>query len=73
MKREFYALFAILLGCIGAHFFYDRKNTFGILSILFCWSGIPSIIGIVCGLIALTENDEYFRFKHSTNKILLNG
>jgi len=49
---------AILLGGIGIHKFYLGKIGMGILYILFCWTGIPSIIALVEGIIYLTTSDE---------------
>src|ERR1700739_680751 len=40
-------LLALFLGTFGAHHFYLRKNGLGILYIIFCWTGIPTIISIV--------------------------
>ncbi|MBV8673381.1 MAG: NINE protein [Acidobacteriaceae bacterium] len=40
-------LLALFLGTFGAHHFYLRKNGLGILYIVFCWTGIPTIISIV--------------------------
>lgn len=72
MKREIYAILAILLGWCGAQYFYSKDITKGILCIIFSWTIIPSLIGLVQGLTALTEEDTYFRYKHSKNKTLLN-
>ena len=40
-------LLALFLGTFGAHQFYLRRPGLGILYILFCWTGIPTIISIV--------------------------
>jgi TM2 domain-containing membrane protein YozV len=40
-------LLALFLGTFGAHHFYLRKNGLGILYIIFCWTGVPTIISIV--------------------------
>ena len=40
-------LLALFLGTFGAHHFYLRKNGLGILYILLCWTGIPTIISLV--------------------------
>lgn len=53
-------ILGILLGDIGVHDFYLGNTGAGILSILFCWTGIPAIIGLVQGIIILTESDEAF-------------
>lgn len=32
----------------------------GILYLLFCWTGIPAVIGLIEGILYLTESDEKF-------------
>ncbi|MDP2750814.1 MAG: DUF483 domain-containing protein [Nanoarchaeota archaeon] len=54
------ALLAILLGAFGAHKFYLGKPLLGILYALFFWTFIPSIVGIVEGVIYLMKTDEEF-------------
>lgn len=53
-------LFGILLGGLGIHKFYMGKVGVGLIYILFCWTGIPAIIGLVEGILYLTESDEKF-------------
>jgi TM2 domain-containing membrane protein YozV len=48
-----YGILAILLGGLGIQHFYIGKIGMGILSILFCWTGIPALIGLIQGIIAL--------------------
>jgi TM2 domain-containing membrane protein YozV len=36
-------LLALFLGTFGAHHFYLRRNGLGIMYVLFCWTGIPTI------------------------------
>jgi hypothetical protein len=43
-------VFAILLGGIGVHKFYMGKVLMGILYLLFCWTFIPSVVGIIEGI-----------------------
>lgn len=40
-------LFALFLGNIGIHHFYLGKTTWGIFSILFCWTFIPGLIALI--------------------------
>jgi TM2 domain-containing membrane protein YozV len=40
-------LFTFFLGGIGGHKFYTGKNLQGALYLLFCWTGIPSLIALV--------------------------
>ena len=38
---------AICLGTFGVHHFYLRRDGIGLLYLLFCWTGIPTILGWV--------------------------
>ena len=40
-------LLALFLGTFGAHHFYLRRNGLGIMYVLFCWTGIPTIASFV--------------------------
>jgi TM2 domain-containing membrane protein YozV/ribosomal protein L40E len=40
-------LLALFLGGFGAHRFYLRQTGRGVLYLLFCWTGIPSLIGLI--------------------------
>ncbi|MCR4565361.1 MAG: TM2 domain-containing protein [Bacteroidales bacterium] len=51
---------AILLGDLGIHKFYMGKIGMGILYLLFSWTGIPALVGLIEGIIYLTESDEKF-------------
>ena len=57
-------LLGIFLGGIGVHKFYLGKIGMGIIYILFCWTGIPAIVGFIEGIIYLCSNDENFQLKH---------
>ena len=54
----------ILLGGLGIHKFYLGKIGQGIVYVLFCWTGIPLIIGFIEGIVYLCSNDENFQLKH---------
>ena len=54
----------ILLGGIGVHKFYLGKIGMGILYLCFCWTGIPSLVGFIEGIIYLCSNDENFQLKN---------
>lgn len=58
------ALLAILLGGIGVHKFYLGQTFKGVLSIIFCWTYIPSILGLIEGIMILCSNDENFQIKY---------
>ena len=51
------AILNILLGDFGVGHFYTGQTLRGVLDIIFCWTGIPAIIGIVEGIIWLCDDD----------------
>lgn len=55
VNKVAYCLFAFLLGSFGAQYFYSGKIGKAIACILFCWTGIPGIIGIVVAILALIK------------------
>lgn len=68
MKSKIAAgLFGILLGGIGVHKFYRGSWGWGIIYILFCWTYIPTILGLIEGIIYLTASDEAFQEKYASN------
>lgn len=73
MKKYNYltaGILAILLGGIGAHNFYLRRICRGVLDILFWWTCIPAIIGLIMGIIWLTNEDQFNeQFNNSTTII----
>ena len=58
------AIFALVLGGLGIHKFYLGNIGMGILYLVFSWTGIPSIIGFIEGIIYLTKSDEDFYHDH---------
>lgn len=58
------ALLAFFLGGIGVHKFYLGKVGSGILYLLFCWTGIPSIFALIDGIVYLCTSDENFMIKY---------
>lgn len=57
-------ILAILLGSLGIHKFYLGQSGKGILYILFCWTYIPSILGLIEGITILCADDEKFQTKY---------
>lgn len=57
-------ILAIFIGGLGIHKFYLGKIGIGILYIIFCWTGIPTIVSIIEGIIYLCTDDETFQIKH---------
>ena len=53
-----YGLIAIFIGDFGIHRFYAGRWLSGIMYLIFFWTFIPGILGLVEGIIALTRNDD---------------
>ncbi|MGL6225674.1 MAG: protein kinase domain-containing protein [Thermoguttaceae bacterium] len=53
-------LLALLLGWIGVHKFYLGSWGWGLVYLLFFWSGITWIVGIIEGVLFLTMSDQAF-------------
>ncbi len=64
-SRVVAAVLAILLGGLGVHKFYLGNTGLGILYLVFCWTFIPAILGIVEGIMYLTMTDAAFAAKYS--------
>lgn len=56
-------LLAFFLGWLGFHKFYLGQITKGILMLLFCWTGVPVIIGFVESIMLLAMSEETFHHK----------
>lgn len=70
MKNKYIAaLLAIFLGLFGIHKFYLGQKTAGIMYLIFFWTGIPEIIGIVEGIIYLFTSEEKFNEKYNADRI----
>lgn len=54
-----YLLLALFLGGIGAHDFYVGKLVTGIIKLVFCWTGIPTIISLFNIIGALMNKDDF--------------
>jgi TM2 domain-containing membrane protein YozV len=62
-------VFGILLGAFGIHKFYLGQVGYGILYLLFCWTGIPSIVGLIEGILYLVMSDEEFDAKYNKTNV----
>jgi TM2 domain-containing membrane protein YozV/tellurite resistance protein len=59
------ALLAIFLGSFGAHRFYLRSYGWGILYLLFFWTLIPGLFGVIEGVRYLLMDESKFTAKYS--------
>lgn len=55
------AIFALILGGLGAHHFYLGNTGRGIIYLIFAWTFIPLIVAFIEGIIYLTKSDEKFQ------------
>ncbi|MDR3234893.1 MAG: protein kinase [Planctomycetaceae bacterium] len=58
-------LLAILLGWLGVHKFYLESWGWGIVYVMFSWTGIPCIVGIIEGIIYLLTDDYSFDIRYN--------
>lgn len=54
------ALFALFLGGFGIHKFYLGQSGYGVLYLVFCWTFIPFLIGLIEGIGFLLMSEEAF-------------
>jgi len=60
-------LFAFFLGSFGFHKFYLGQTGMGVVYLLFCWTFIPGVLGIIEGILLLIMSDEDFVRKYGTS------
>lgn len=58
-------LLAFFLGGLGGQFFYLGKIWQGVVCVLFSWTWIPAIWGVIHGIIFLSMSDEDFNNKYN--------
>jgi TM2 domain-containing membrane protein YozV/ribosomal protein L40E len=60
------ALFALFLGGLGIHKFYLGQVWQGVLYLVFCWTFVPAVIGIIEGIVLLVMTEQNFNAKYGT-------
>lgn len=50
-----YGLLSLFLGTFGIHKFYAKQTAAGFKYLLFCWTGIPTLVSIFDGIKHLTK------------------
>ena len=58
--RKIAAVLAFFLGGLGVHKFYLGQIIWGVVYLIFCWTGIPTLISFIEGVVLLFESDESF-------------
>lgn len=49
-NKALYIAMALLFGSFGVHKFCAGRVWMGLLYVIFCWTGIPTVIGIIEGI-----------------------
>jgi TM2 domain-containing membrane protein YozV len=62
-KKPHLMLWSLFLGSLGAHKFYMGSWGWGILYLVFCWTGIPAIANLVEMVRFITTTDDEFSVK----------
>ena len=70
-KKNVAAVLAILLGTFGVHKFYLGDKGIGIIYLLLCWTGIPTLAGVIDGVLLLIKSNDSFDAKY--NNISMNN
>ncbi|MCD7034486.1 TM2 domain-containing protein [Metabacillus sp. GX 13764] len=66
MKNKYIAAaLGIFTGGFGIHKFYLGKPGQGLLYILFCWTGIPEVLGVIEGVLYLLRGQDRFNEKYN--------
>lgn len=63
-NRVVAALLAFFLGWFGAHKFYLNRGGWGLIYLIFFWTGIPAIVAFIECILFLVMSDAEFDFKY---------
>ena len=67
MKNKLVAgLLGIFLRGLGIHKFYLGQIGWGIAYLVFCWTGIPAIIGSIEGIVLIAQSDNAFNATYNS-------
>lgn len=53
-------IIALFLGGLGAHKFYTNQYKQGVIYLLFFWTGIPELLGIIEGILLIFKGRDLF-------------
>jgi len=63
-KRLKAALMALFVGGFGIHLFYLKRYLRGTVYLLFCWTLVPSLVGLIEGMRYLAMTDQAFSARY---------
>ena len=70
-KKSIAAVLAILLGSLGIHKFYLGCKAVGFFYLIFCWTGIPAVLGVIDGIILLVQSEDAFNLKYNNENVVV--
>ena len=61
-KKSVAAILALIFGSIGVHHFYLGQSGIGLFYLLFCWTGLPLVLGVIEGIgIAMMKEESFLK------------
>lgn len=67
-NRNVAILLSMMLGFTGSQFFYLGSTGAGVLSVLFCWTGIPALVSFFKGLSLMCMSQSEFDKAYNDGK-----
>ncbi|MFA8298919.1 MAG: TM2 domain-containing protein [Hyphomicrobiales bacterium] len=64
-NRETTAILALFFGGLGVHRFYLNQPALGVFYLLFCWTLIPSFLGLIDFIVFLSMSRKMFDLKYN--------
>ena len=55
VNKILYSVLSFFFFFLGVHKFFVNNTGLGLLYLLFCWTGIPGVIGIIEGIVAILK------------------
>jgi TM2 domain-containing membrane protein YozV/Tfp pilus assembly protein PilE len=62
-------LFAAFLGGLGGHKFYLGKPVWGVVYLLFCWTGLPGLIAFIEALLMMFMSQQKWAEKYNNGQL----
>jgi TM2 domain-containing membrane protein YozV len=60
-SKSMAVVLALILGGLGMHKFYLGQPGIGFIYLIFCWTFIPSILGVIEAILYLFHSEEKFQ------------
>lgn len=67
-NRNMAILLSMMFGFTGSQFFYLGSTGAGVLSVLFCWTGIPALVSFIKGLSLMCMSQSEFDNAYNNGK-----